>query len=180
MRAMIIGIITALAVVVLGSTASVVAAERVDTAAQPVTLTVPIQDRTDVLRTDYERVPDQLWDALRRDGFRGVIERPVNLDRLYVPFGTVVDVRGGLYLATIDGWFACADFTTSNAECSGTSPVVPIGDGRVSGFFRVPPFSPSGAGITGPVYEDGSAGYTDGLMFDPEQRMFRLTVRISR
>jgi hypothetical protein len=81
------------------------------------------------LAVDYDRVPAALWDGLRDAGFSGVPnDGPggVELERLYVPFGTVVDVPGGLYLVTVDGPMVCTDWVTAERECSATGPVVPL------------------------------------------------------
>lgn len=114
--------------VALGLAAQMSGTEPVQ-APSPVIPAAPVSAVTDYLTADYGSVPDELWDSLRRDGFRGVIERPVNLDRLYVPIGTVVNVPGGLYLATYDGWTVCRDNSTvPGVECSATGPVVLLTD----------------------------------------------------
>lgn len=79
------------------------------------------------LGTDWGTVPTPLWDGLLDLGYRGV--QGDEAERLYVDLGQVVNVPGGLYLATVDGWMACADWATFDGECYGTGPVVPLGSG---------------------------------------------------
>ncbi len=77
-----------------------------------------------LLTVDAETAPPALVDSLLEAGYHG--DPTDHAERLYVPVGTVVDVPGGLYLATADGWMSCVDFETSDQECSATSPVVPV------------------------------------------------------
>lgn len=93
----------------------------------PVTPTQEQQDVAaegqDVLTLGYDDTPADLWNALRAQGYVGV--QGDGCECLYVPVGTVVDVPGGLYLATIDGLMVCGD-TWFDQECSATGPVVPV------------------------------------------------------
>lgn len=124
------------------------------------------------LITDYGTVPEALWEALFDMGYRGTPGD--GAERFYVDYGTVVDVPGGLYLATVDGWFTCLDnVTVPGIECSGTGPVVPIG--HVVAGMHIPASAPSGAPVV-ERWEDGSAVYADGMSFDPEERVFRLPI----
>jgi hypothetical protein len=91
--------------------------------------TTAVQDAAsegqDVLTLDYSASPTDLWDALRNMGYRGVPNDGLfgmELERLYVPTGTAIDVPGGLYLATVDGWMQCRD-SWQEQECSATGPV---------------------------------------------------------
>lgn len=108
----------------LGIAAHVSATEPVQAPA-PVSPAAPVSAVRDYLTADYWRVPPQLWDALIRDGWNGRDDGTDDL--LYVPIGTVVNVAGGLYLATYDGWAVCRDnHTVPGVECSATGPVVLI------------------------------------------------------
>lgn len=155
------------------ATVAETAGERLSAAPQVTTSAVPLSAATDALRTDYGDVPSHLWESLYDLGYRG--DPTDGTETFYVPWGTVVDVPGGLYLATIDGWQACADNVTFPAhECSGTGPVVPLASHPVPGTY-IPAAAPSGAPVV-EWWEDGSASYADGLSFDPEERLFRLPI----
>lgn len=89
----------------------------------PRTLDDALAEGADVLTLDADSTPPALWSALIEAGHHGVAGD--GCDCLYVPVGTAVRVPGGLYLATIDGWFHCADGVTVHGDCSATGPVVP-------------------------------------------------------
>lgn len=159
----------------LGAVAAETSHNRASSASVPITLTSSVQPPTDVLRTDYGHVAEHLWESLYDLGFHG--DPTDGSETFYIPFGTVVDVPGGLYLATADGWMVCADnLTVTGVECSAIGPVVPLGDRPLSGDY-IPGAAPSGAPLL-TMWEDGSGEYADGLMFDPESRVFRLPIRL--
>jgi hypothetical protein len=74
----------------------------------------------DVLMLDYDATPADLWDALRAAGYVGTAGD--GCECLYIPVGVQVDVPGGLYVATLDGFAQCANFHTSDTECSDDGP----------------------------------------------------------
>jgi hypothetical protein len=113
----------------------------------------------DVLMLRYDTAPHDLWQGLIDAGYRGVASDPCTC--LYVPTGAVVDVPGGLYLATPAGWAICRD-GWSDQECSPDGPVWPIGipvqnDMQTDGYGCF--FDPEA-----PAWE--SATTTDGLCHD--------------
>lgn len=136
------------------------------------TVTVAGQAAPAALKTVYGEVPEELWDQLYNEGYRGITQD--HQEAFYVELGKAVYVPAGMYLATADGWMACADYLTTDGLCTPDRPVVPLGDG--STYEHAPASSPSGADRVGEVEEDGSAGYADGLVFDPEQHLFRLSM----
>jgi len=84
----------------------------------------------DALTLAYDPAPAPLWNALTTQHPEWYDEGPgdqAGHGQFMVPVGTVVDVPGGLYRATLDdGWMSCIDFQTSDQECSATGPVVPV------------------------------------------------------
>ena len=92
-------------------------------ATAPVATTTAVQDAqsegTDVVLAFVDATPRDLWDGLLAQGHTG---GPVDgVEALYVPVGTVVDVPGGLYRATLDGWAECRD-TWFDEECNAAGP----------------------------------------------------------
>jgi hypothetical protein len=77
-----------------------------------------------LLTVDAEAAPAPLVDALLAAGFRG--DPTDKREALYIPVGTAVDVPGGMYLATVDGWMVCAHGVTTAGACGPTTGVVPV------------------------------------------------------
>lgn len=165
MRTFLTVIVSALIGAGLTFIAAETVAHRSGDAPAPITLAVSDPVATDALSADYGALPPELSAMLTDAGYRTGAS---------VPFGAAFFTESGMYLATADGWFACRHGVTAPV-CSATGPVVPIG-GVVQGD-DVPSASPSGAPATFVEPDDGSAEYADGLMFDPESRIFRLPVR---
>jgi hypothetical protein len=88
---------------------------------------VPVDDATaegqDVLPLSWHAAPADLWSALTEQHMEWYDDDVTSIGTMWVPVGTVVDVPGGLYLATLDGWAGCQDFETFDGECSATGPV---------------------------------------------------------
>jgi len=77
----------------------------------------------DVLPLSWHAAPAPLWNALGEQHPEWYDDDVAGLGTYWVPVGTVIDVPGGLALATIDGWAGCQDWTTFDGECSATGPV---------------------------------------------------------
>jgi hypothetical protein len=78
----------------------------------------------DVLPISWHAAPAPLWNALldqHPEWYDGDVAD--GLGTVWVPVGTVIDVPGGLALATLDGWAGCQDWETSDQECNATGPV---------------------------------------------------------
>lgn len=73
----------------------------------------------DVLPLSFHDAPPSLWNALPAGTYDDDVP---GIGTAYVPVGTVVDVPGGLWLATLDGWGHCSDWQF-DVECSATGPV---------------------------------------------------------
>jgi hypothetical protein len=81
---------------------------------------------TDVLPVSFHAAPADLWNALIEQYPAAYSDDVPGIGTFWIEVGTVVDVPGGLYLATLDGWMGCQDWTTADAECSATGPVLPL------------------------------------------------------
>ena len=82
----------------------------------------------DVLTLAYDPAPADLWNALTADHpqwYDETTDDAPGHGLFYVPVGTVIDVPGGLYLATLDGWSVCRDLD-STQECNANSPTTPV------------------------------------------------------
>jgi hypothetical protein len=74
----------------------------------------------DVLTLDATTTPDDLWDGLRAAGYADTPDD--GCECLYIPVGATVTVPHGRYVATLDGFAQCADYHTSDTECSADGP----------------------------------------------------------
>lgn len=68
-----------------------------------------------VVRVSAESTPDDLWDALRAQGFTGV--QGDGCECLYVGVGVQVDTPGRVYTVTEHGFAVCEDWVTTGSEC---------------------------------------------------------------
>jgi hypothetical protein len=97
------------------------AAEGTDTTAEDVAA-----EGTDVLPVSFHAAPADLWNALREQHPATYDDDVPGIGTFWIEVGTTVNVPGGLYLATLDGWMGCADGITFGGECSATGPVLPL------------------------------------------------------